>query len=551
MRTLQFAGMPIFRSNARAFNCSYAALTTWKDFSDLFWLMMNGVGTGYSVQQHHIDQLPVVAEGNDGIVTLPDTKEGWADGLFYLLGNPKVKFDLSLIRPKGSPISSGGTASGPEPLAAAYEQIRGVLQNATGRRLRPVEAFDIMCYIADVVVVGGVRRAATICLFDASDKEMLTAKMGTWWDENPQRARANISAVVYRDGTERDVIEEVLDNTFHNETGEPGIFLTNDKDLGTNPCSEISLRDHGLCNLSEVNVAACETEEEFLAAVESAAILGTLQASYTYFSYIQESWRQNNEEEALLGISLTGQAQNWELLTAETLQKGARRAIEVNEEWAEKLEINPAKRVTTTKPSGSTSAWWGTTSGIHAAHAPYYLRRVRVDRKDAFGKYLIDTFGEEPANSGSFIESDEWAPENIIVSIPISMEGAILRNEESAVDLMNRAQHIYNNWIVPGHVKGENTHNVSLTVNYHPHEEDEIRDWMTTNVGSWAGISLLPYDGGSYSQAPFEAISQEQYEEWLTKIPMGVDFGSIDFSDSSDNRLGEVACAGPNGCEIT
>ncbi len=550
MRTMQFAGMPILRSNSRAFNCSYAALTSFKDFSDLFWLMMNGVGTGYSVQSHHVAQLPVVSKGNSGIVTLPDTKEGWADGLFYLLMNPQVKFDLSQIRPKGTPISTGGTASGPEPLAAAYENIRGILLGAVGRSLTPLECFDIMCYIADVVVVGGVRRAATIALFDASDEQMLMAKSGDWWIAHPHRARANISAVVDRNKAEhKETITAILEQTFSNGTGEPGIFLTNDIDMGSNPCMEVALQDHGFCNLTEINAEACKTRKEFMNAVASATVIGTLQASYTDFTYLQPEWRKNAEEDALLGVSITGQAANWELLDEDTLRVGAKLSKIINERIAGKIDINPAARITTTKPSGSTSSWWGTTSGIHAAHAPFYLRRIRVDRKDAFGQYLIDTFGEEAPNSGSFIEADEFSKENIIVTIPMEMKNAILREEESAIDLMERAKHIYRNWIENGHVRGDNTHNVSLTVSYKPEEMEEVKAWMIENSDSWAGISLLPYDGGNYTQTPFEEISEFEYHQWLRKIPGSVDFGVINYGGTADERLGEIACAG-GACEI-
>ncbi len=511
---------------------------------------MNGVGTGYSVQSHHVEQLPVISNGNSGIVTLPDTKEGWADGLYYLLTNRKVKFDLSKIRPKGSAISTGGTASGPEPLAAAYENIRSVLDGAVGRQLTPLEAFDIMCYVADVVVVGGVRRAATIALFDKDDTEMLTAKSGAWWMENPQRARANISAVVDRNKAEhKETISAILEQTFSNGTGEPGIFLTNDIDMGSNPCMEVALRDHGFCNLTEINAEACKTREEFLNAVESATTIGTLQASYTNFTYLQPEWRKNAEEDALLGVSITGQAANWNLLDEDTLRAGANLSKNVNERIAEKIEINPAARITTTKPSGSTSSWWGTTSGIHAAHAPFYLRRIRVDRKDAFGQYLIETFGESSPNSGSFIELDEFSKENIIVTIPMQMKNAILREEESAIELMERAKHIYRNWIENGHVRGENTHNVSLTVSYKPEEMEAVKAWMVENSDAWTGISLLPYDGGSYTQTPFEEISEFEYHQWLRKIPTSVDFGAINYGGTSDERLGEIACAG-GACEI-
>ena len=550
MRTMQFGGMPIFRSNARAYNCAFAALTSWKDFADMFWLLMNGVGTGYSVQGHHIDQLPAIHSFEGQTFTVPDSKEGWADGIVALLSNPRVKIITDLIRPKGALISSGGTASGPESLSEMYEKVRAILLTAEGRKLTTLECFDIMCHIADVVVVGGVRRAATIALFDADDESMLTAKHGEWWMSNPQRARANISAVLVRSDPDfESKLRLILQRCFDSNCGEPGVSLTNDREYGFNPCHEISLRDGQMCNLTEVNAAACADEHDFYAAVASAAAIGTLQAAYTNFDYLQPKWKENCEKDALLGVSITGQAAAWDLLTDEVLKRGAVVARLINTTWAKKLDINPAARVTTTKPSGSTSAWWGTTSGIHAAHSPFYLRRVRVDRKDAFGQHLIATYGEGAAESGSFVESDAFSPENIIVTIPVKMDGAIYRGEETAVALMERSKHIFKNWIIPGHDYGPNPHNVSLTVSYRPEEQAEIIEWMVDNSESWAGISLLPYDGGNYTQAPFEEISEHEYHQWVRKVPTDVNFGNIDFSDNVDERLGELACFG-GACEV-
>jgi ribonucleoside-triphosphate reductase len=408
-----------------------------------------------------------------------------------------------------------------------------------------------MCHIADVVVVGGVRRSATIALFDADDQEMLASKTGSdWFLENPQRQRANISAVVDRNKeNHKETISSILDMTFASGTGEPGIFLTNNVNMGSNPCMEVALQDHGFCNLTEINAAACGNRKQFMDASYAAAAIGTLQAAYTDFTYLQPAWRKNAQEEALLGVSITGQAQKWGMLDEKTLRVGAEVAKNANEEWAEKIEIKPAARVTTTKPSGTTSSWWGTTSGIHAAHAPYYLRRIRVDRKDAFGQYLVENYGVEDANSYSFIENDEFSAENIIVTVPINMEGAILRQNESAIQLMERAKHVYNNWIKYGHRNGDNTHNVSLTVSYKPEEAEEVKQWMIDNSDSWAGISLLPYDGGNYRQMPFEEINEEEYNQWLGKIPQSVDFQSIDFGGTVDERLGELSCAG-GACEI-
>jgi ribonucleoside-triphosphate reductase (thioredoxin) len=553
MRTMQFAGEAMLRSHARGYNCAFTTLTSWRDFADVFWLLMNGVGAGFSVQSQHVSQLPAVSAGTDAkTYTIPDNKEGWADSIFWLLSNPAVRFVYSSIRERGSSLSTGGTASGPESLRVMHENIRALLRRAIGRKLTPIEAHDVMCLMADVVVVGGVRRAALISLFDRHDEKMMAAKLGTWWETHPYRARANNSAVILRTAsTFSDDLRDVLGACFSSQCGEPGISLTNDPDYGFNPCHEISLRNGQLCNLSEVNAASCASPQEFYAAVESAAIIGTLQASYTDFPYLQPKWRENCERDALLGVSITGQAQVWPLLCQPgILRTAAHIAVETNRLWAKRLGIRPAARVTTTKPSGTTSAWLGTTSGIHAAHAEFFLRRVRVDRNDEFGRYFTNHFGVGDANSGSFIENDAFSPENVVITVPMRMTGSIRRNQESATALMDRAKHVYSNWILPGHVEGPNTHNVSLTVPYLPEEENEVLDWMRRNRDSWSGISLLPYNGGTYQQAPFEEITAEEFELRSISTPK-VDFAGLRFAERAPDTevIREMACAG-GACEV-
>lgn len=554
MRSTQFAGIPIFRSNARIYNCAFAPLTCWKDFADLFWLLLNGVGAGYSVKWRHIDQLPKVSAGYQSTFIVPDTKEGWADAVLFTLENPQLEADTSQVRPRGAPLSTGGVASGPEPLLQALANIKKILRQADGRQLRPIEAFDIMCYLADVVVVGAVRRAATIAQFDFYDTEMLQAKSGKWYISDPQRARANISAALERDlvSDSPEMIGEVLNYTFKSGAGEPGILLTGHPDWGFNPCAEIFLRPRGFCNLTEINIAACETPDDFLCAAWDAAVIGTLQASYIDFEYLHPDWRKNAEEEALLGVSMTGQAMRWNMLTDSLLREGAQTVLEANTEWARMLDINPAARTTTVKPSGNTSAWLGSiTSGIHAAHSDYFLRRVRVDRKDDLGRHLIQTFGEESPESDSFIEADKHNPENIVVTIPVQMSEAIKREEETALSLLERAKHIYTNWVLPGHIKGAGTHNVSLTVNFKPEEQEDITTWMIENRDYWSGISLLPYDGGTYVQAPFEEITREEYYQWLDKLPQDIELDIVYKDGYVDSRVQELACSGVNGCEVT
>lgn len=545
MRSFQFGGVGIERDNARIFNCAYAAITTWRDFSDLFYLLMCGTGTGYSVQRHHIATLPQVEyeKGVGEVFIVEDTKEGWCDSVLKVLQNPSTELDVHKVRRKGAPLSTGGTASGPEALLKSVSEIRAILRRADGRKLRPIECHDIMCHIADGVVVGGVRRAALIALFDANDNEMLTCKHGLWWETNPQRARANNSAVLLRDDAVfKQTLERVLGMTIASNCGEPGILLSNNKDLGTNPCCEISLKSRQLCNLSEVNVSACEDHADFLGAVEAATIIGTIQATYTDFKYIHDDWKVNVEDEALLGVSLTGQAEKWpELQEWLSDEHHTALTIRTNREWAAKLDINSSARINTVKPSGSTSAWLGTTSGIHAAHAKYFIRRVRVGTDDPIAKLLEGT---------AFSEPDKFNEANVVVSIPIATPDAITRQSETALELLERAKFVYQNWVRNGHVSGDNTHNVSLTVSYKPEETDEVVKWMVDNSDSWAGISLLPYDGGSYTQAPFEEISEDVYRVLVAAFDLpGLD--SADYSGTQDGRIGELACSGPMGCEIT
>lgn len=541
MRSLQFGGDPIERANARAYNCSAAALTSWHDFADLFYLLMCGTGAGFSVQKHHIEQLPPIdyEQGVGDIFVVPDDKEGWCDALKAVLFKPSTELDVHLVRRKGEPLSSGGTASGPEALLRTIAEIKAILRRANGRKLRPIEAHDIMCHIANGVVVGGVRRAALISLFDCADKEMLACKQGMWWEHSPQRARSNNSAVVLRDEHAADKIRHIMEYMYDSGSGEPGIILTNDINYLCNPCAEISLKNGQLCNLTEVNVAACNNKEEFLKAVEAATVIGTLQAGYTDFKYIQDKWKANCEEEALLGVSLTGQAQKWKELEHWLKDDIGELVKEVNAQVAETIGINPSARITTTKPSGSTSAWLGTTSGIHAAHSEYYIRRVRVDVSDPIVSLIKDS---------SFVEEDLFNKENLVISIPIASPDAITRNEESALDLMNRALFIHKNWIKPGHSVGPNTHNVSLTVSYEPEEKEEIVEWLITHQEHWTGISFLPYDGGTYRQAPFEEISEDAHN-LLTKAFDIATLEGANYKGVVDERLGELACQG-NSCEI-
>lgn len=544
MRSFQFAGEAIERRHNRMFNCSFLNITEFKDFADIFYMSMSGCGVGYSVKKRHISQLPAI---KDGIVTPPyvieDSAEGWCNSLLELLDNPYQQFDYSHIRGAGTPLSTGGTASGPKALIHMHAEVRSILRKAIGRQLRPFECHRIACLIADCVVVGGVRRGALICLFDYDDQEMLTCKAGNWWEKYPELARANNSAAVRIDDDEfSKKAEVVIQACFDGGQAEPGLSLTNDDDMGFNPCHEISLKSRGVCNLTEINAAKCLSKADWLEAVKSATIIGTLQASYTDFKYVHPDWKKNADEEALLGVSITGQAENQAILTEDNLKEGALLSVEINKEWANKIGINPARRITTTKPSGTSSSWLGTTAGVHAGHAIRYIRRVRMDKMSALAKSLSKFFPE-------FIVSDPFNDNDIIMQIPIKMyDTTLLRNEETAIQCLERVKKLYNNWIVPGHVEGNNTHNISLTINYHEHEKEAIKKWMIENKDSYYGISLIPYDGGDYKYLPYSHPPHPEIFEILEKAfnekSAYFSFENIKERKDNTNFKGEAACQG-------
>lgn len=547
MRMLQFAGEGLSRENMRAYNCSFVAIKDFKDISDIFYILMNGTGVGFSVQRSHISQLPTITPNESeefafGIVG--DSREAWAQSVKVLLENPNIEFDYSQIRAAGTRLSTGGTASGPESLRTAHDNIRRILRGAAGRKLRPIEVHDIVCYIADVVVVGGVRRAALISLFDQDEEEMLLAKSGAWWQRAPQRARANNSAVLVRGKSNYIHFRDTLRACLESKAGEPGVFWTNDPDYGTNPCAEISLQSQGLCNLTEINAAVCENEFDFAQAAYYATVLGTFQAALTNFNYVKPRWKQVAEQEALLGVSITGQAQNWENLKSWDLAEIADMTRLWNKELAHELGINHAARITTTKPSGTTSTVLGTTAGIHGAYAPYYLRRVRIAKDDPLAVYLSNSLPSE------LVETDQFQPSLNCIALPIQMPG-IVASKESCIEQLERAKFIQENWIKPGHDRGPNMHNVSLTCYYRGEQDQKDLDvWMWNNRDSYAGISLLPLDENTYIQAPYEAITQERYEELLDKVlSCELDLSEVQYEEKHDLRAQTSGCEGDK-CSI-
>jgi len=875
MRALQFAGPGLHRENLRAYNCSAANITSFKDIADGLYLLLCGCGFGYSVKREHTSELPKITAGSPQEYLVLDSREGWCESVIALLNNPQLSFDYSAVRPAGSPVSSGGTASGPEPLRQAHDKIRDILKSAVDRKLKPFEVSDVMCHLADCVVVGGVRRSALICLFDPDDQEMLTYKSGNWWEANSQRGRANISAHMVRKGADKERFDSIVDACFASNAGEPGVVWTDNSSMITNPCvpagtqiltrqgyqnietlvdvpvevwngfewskvtpaitghnqpmvkvslsdgrsltcttahkwvtvegysrngverrkearqleigdklikytfpvieggmpiesksaysqgfisadgmddydfcyiygskiacasrmngeivggvctsktgmqrwrfkfnvnampksfvpfgwdvasrvewfaglldgdgtvtrdgnlqicsvdkqflndtqkllstlgiqskvtkgakegmrlmpdghggskefhcqqsyrllvnstsmrqlvklglntvrldlnkfpnrdasrfvqvvgledagtadivycftepkrnlgcfegivtgqcAEIALQDGGLCNLSEINFSTVIDSHDFAQRAWAATFLGTLQAGLTKFTYVAPKWTENARKEALLGVSITGLAHNWELaekfLEEGVFEKVAQRMKDWNAEVAANIGISAAARIGCVKPSGTTSTVLGTTSGVHAAHSPHYLRRIRVDRHSPVGKYLQTTLA-----GTEFIEDDAFVPSNVIVSVPYAMEGALMREKEPAVRFMNRCAKIYQAWIEPSHRRGDNCHNVSATVTYRDNEKEYVKKWLWQNREKYSGMSLLPLDLGTYVQAPFEAITKDRYNELQTKMP-AIDLGEVYYgTEQKDERQGESACSGSIGCEIT
>ena len=550
MRSMQFAGKPIEISPNRVYNCAYLPIDDWRAFGETMFLLLGGTGVGYSVQKHHVEQLPEIRKPDpkkNRRFLIGDSIEGWADAVkilvrAYFEGGSTPNFDFSDIRPKGAAlITSGGKAPGPQPLKECLLKVQGILDGKQDReKLSPIEVHDIVCHIADAVLAGGIRRAALISLFSADDQSMIGAKSGNWWETNPQRGRANNSAVLLRNKITEEFFFELWDKIKASGAGEPGIYFNNDKDWGTNPCCEIALRPFQFCNLCEVNVSDVVDQDDLNARVKAATFIGTLQASYTSFHYLRPVWQRTTEKEALIGVGMTGigsgAAQKLDLKEAAKIVK------EENERVAKLLGINTAARCTTIKPSGTSSLTLGTSSGIHAWHNDYYIRRIRVGKNEAIYTYLS-------INHLELVEDEYFRPhDTAVISVPQKApEGSILRYE-SALDLLNRVKFFYQNWIKPGHRSGQNTHNISATISIKDDQWEEVGKWMWENRKFYNGLSVLPYADHTYKQAPFEDCTEEKYEEMLQHLH-SVDLSKIvELVDNTDLK-GEAACAG-GACEI-
>ena len=431
MRSLQFGGKPIEISPNRVYNCAYMPIDDWRAFGEVMFLLLGGTGVGYSVQTHHVEKLPPIhrPKSKERRFLISDSIEGWADAIkalmkSYFTGGSSMRFDYSDIRHKGARlITSGGKAPGPEPLRICIEKIRAMLDLKTdGEQLKPIEVHDIVCHIADAVLAGGIRRAALISLFSADDDDMISCKFGNWWELNPQRGRANNSAVLLRSKVSEEFFKSLWKKIELSNAGEPGIYLSNDKDWGTNPCCEIALRPFQFCNLCEVNVSDVESQEDLEARVRAASFIGTLQAGYTDFHYLRPIWQRTTEKDALLGVGMTGIGSG--KVQKLDLKAAAKASREENERVAELIGINKSARTTTIKPAGTSSLTLGCSSGIHAWHNDYYLRRVRVGKNEAIYSYLA-------INHPELVEDEYFRPhDTAVIGVPQKApEGSILRSE--------------------------------------------------------------------------------------------------------------------------
>jgi ribonucleoside-diphosphate reductase alpha chain len=589
MRSLQFGGKSIEISPNRIYNCAYLPIDDWRAFSETMFLLLGGTGVGFSVQRHHVDQLPEIRKPNttrSRRYLIADSIEGWADAIktlirSYFEGMSTPDFDYSDIRQKGALlVTSGGRAPGPQPLKDCIHNIKKILDTKNdGEKLSPIEAHDIICFIADAVLTGGIRRAALISLFSIDDEEMLSSKSGAWWELNPQRGRANNSAVILRHKITEEKFYQLWKKIEDSNSGEPGVYFSNDKDWGTNPCCEIGLRPYQFCNLCEVNVSDIESQEDLEARAKAAAFIGTLQAGYTDFHYLRDVWKRTTEKDALIGVGMTGIGSG-EVLKYD-LELAAKAVLKENARVAKLIGINKAARTTTVKPSGTSSLVLGTASGIHAWHNDYYVRRIRVGKNESIYTYLSIYHPE-------LVEDEYFKPkEQAVISLPVKApEGSIYRFE-SPMNLLERVSTFNKNWVGTGHRDGQNTHNVSVTVSikketeklskldengkvlvdsnnnaikedrrdekgnlvYKINEWPMVGKWMWENRESFNGISVLPYDGGSYIQAPFTDCTKKTYDDMMEAL-RDIDLTKVIEVNDNTNLSGEVAC-GANGCEIT
>jgi ribonucleoside-diphosphate reductase alpha chain len=564
MRGLMTAGPALERDNTCIYNCSYLPVDSLRSFDEAMYILMCGTGVGYSVESKYVNQLPTVNEHfeiSSTKIVVDDSKSGWAKSLRELIAllyqGQIPSWDTSNVRPAGARLKTfGGRASGPEPLERLFQFTAETVKSAAGRKLTSLEAHDIMCKIAEVVVVGGVRRSAMISLSDLEDRNMASAKSGSWWEYNGQRALANNSAV-YESRPTMEVFMAEWKSLYDSKSGERGIFSRQaaqrvaakngrrDKDyeFGTNPCSEIILRPYQFCNLSEVVVREDDTLENILDKVEVATILGTMQSTFTRFKYLRKIWQKNSEEERLLGVSLTNHLSHKVLSGQEGTEKlenwltqMREKSVEVNAVWSKKLKINQSAAITCVKPSGTVSQLVNGASGMHPWHSKYYARTVRGDNKDPITTMLKD-FGIPS-------EPDVMKPnETTVFTFPIKApEEALVREDLTAINHLNL-------WLTYQKFWAE--HKPSITVSVKEDEWMQVGAWVYEHMDEISGISFLPYSDHTYQQAPYQEIEADKYNELLSETPKTIDWTWLSYYETSDGTTGtqDLACAA-GSCEV-
>ena len=562
MRCMMTAGAALAKDNVAGFNCSYLHIDSPRSFDELMYVLMCGTGVGFSVERNFINKLPIVAEEfhpSDSTIVVADSKIGWASAfreLISLLYAGKIpKWDMSKVRESGARLKTfGGRASGPEPLDDLFHFCVGIFQKAAGRKLTSIECHDVCCKIADIVVVGGVRRSALISLSNLSDPRMAKAKNGNWWDTEGQRRLAN-NSVAYTEKPDFESFLAEMQNMYESKAGERGIFSRvaaqkiaarngrrdPEQDFGTNPCSEIILRSNQFCNLSEIVVRPEDDLDTLKKKAEVAAIIGTLQATLTDFRYLRNVWKRNTEEEALLGVSMTGIMDHYLLSKGESpdLEKWLEQirdvAVKTNEKWAAKLGINQSAAITCVKPSGTVSQLVDSASGIHPRFSEYYIRRVRSDKKDPLAQFM--------QTAGFPVEQDLMSQASLVFSFPVkSPKGCTTVKQVGAMEQLKLWKAYQNHWC---------EHKPSITVYYTDDEFLEVAQWIWDNFDLCSGISLLPYSDHVYQQAPYEDIDAEKYEELLAAMPVNVEWSALEQFEQDDNTTGsqELACVG-GACEI-
>lgn len=560
MRALMTAGPALDRCHVPAYNCAYLPVDSPRSFDESMYILMCGTGVGYSVETKYVDQLPRISEefeNTDTVVVVADSKEGWAKAfrelISLLIAGQVPSWDVSKLRPAGARLKTfGGRASGPDPLVRLFRFTVNLFKNAAGRRLTSLECHDLMCMVADVVVVGGVRRSAMISLFDCTDDRMSTSKSGAWWEASGHRRLANNSAVYDNRRPDIGFFMKKWKELYDSKSGEPGFFSRYacqrivgrsgrrdaSYDFGTNPCSEIILRPYQFCNLTEIVVRATDDLDSLKQKARIAAILGTIQSSFTDFKYLRKIWKDTCNEERLLGVSLTGICDNLGVLgRAEVLEELRQIVIETNAEWADRLGINPSVSTTCVKPSGTVSQLVNSSSGLHTRHSPYYIRTVRADNKDPLTEFL--------KAEGVYWEPDVMSPTNTSVFFfPVqSPQGAVTRHDQTAIEALNLWEHLQDHWC---------EHKPSATINVKETEWMEVGAWVYDKFDKLSGVSFLPYDGGTYQQAPYTEVTEDEYRKWCEDHPTpNINWDRLSEFETVDTTTGsqELACTG-GVCEV-